>query len=127
MRDLVASGVERTPRVTGVRDGLPLLADGRALDVTNVIWCTGFKTDFDWVHLPVFGDDGRPVQYRGVVASQPGLYFVGLEFLYAAASGTLSGIERDARYVANDILDRVLVQTNAQDPAGEYAAVSMPK
>jgi len=127
MRDLVANGVERTPRVTGVRDGLPALADGRVLDVANVIWCTGFKTDFDWVHLPAFGEDGRPLQYRGVVASQPGLYFVGLEFLYAAASGVLPGIVRDAGYVARHILDRAPMAAKVQEPSGEYAAVSMPK
>jgi len=127
MKDLIAAGVERTPRVTGVRDGLPLLADGRTLDVANVIWCTGFKLDLEWIHLPVLGVDGRPVQYRGVVASQPGLYFMGLEFQYAAASGVLPGIVRDARYVARHILARVPEPANAQEPAGEYAAVSMPK
>src|SRR5206468_3768458 len=41
-RDLDAAGVERTPRATGVRNGLPQLADGRVLDVANVIWSTGF-------------------------------------------------------------------------------------
>ncbi|HEX2646070.1 MAG TPA: NAD(P)-binding domain-containing protein [Candidatus Dormibacteraeota bacterium] len=125
MQDLIAAGVERAPRVTGVRDGLPLLADDRALDVANVIWCTGFKLDFGWVHMPVFGADGRPIQYRGTVESQPGLYFMGLEFQYAAASGVLPGIARDARYVARHILDRV--PEKAQESIGEYAAVSMPK
>ena len=38
---LVSAGVEMVPRTTGVRNGTPLLEDGRALDVANVIWCTG--------------------------------------------------------------------------------------
>ena len=40
-------------RTVGVRDGLPVLEDGRALDVANVIWCTGFVPDFSWIDLPV--------------------------------------------------------------------------
>jgi putative flavoprotein involved in K+ transport len=105
-QDLSAAGVERVSRVLGVRDGRPLLADGRILDVPNVIWCTGFRPDFDWVHLPVFGDDHRPLLHRGVVQSMAGLYFVGLEFQFAATSGTLRGIVRDAEYVARRIVDR---------------------
>ena len=126
-KDLVAAGVERVARVVGVRDGLPLLADDRALEVANVIWCTGFKTDFAWVHLPAFGDDGRPIQYRGVARSLPGLYFMGLEFQYAAASGVLPGIVRDARYVAQHIADRMSARANSHDSVGDYATVGMPK
>ena len=48
--DLLARGVERVhDRVTGVRDGLPVLGDGRALDVANVVWATGFRQVFDWI------------------------------------------------------------------------------
>jgi putative flavoprotein involved in K+ transport len=127
INDLVGAGVERVPRVVGVGDGLPRLADERVLDVANVIWCTGFKTDFTWIHLPVFGEDGRPAQYRGAVTSQPGLYFVGLEFQYAALSGVLPGISRDASYVAKHIAAHSRRSASSQDAAGEYAAVSMPK
>jgi putative flavoprotein involved in K+ transport len=107
LKDLEAAGVERVARVIGVRDGRPKLADGRVLEVANVIWCTGFRNDFEWIHLPAFGSDGLPMQYRGVVASQPGLYFVGLEFLYRATSAVLPGVGRDADYVARHIAARV--------------------
>ncbi len=127
MKDLAAAGVELVPRVTGVRNGLPLLADERTLDVANVVWCTGFKSSFEWIDLPAFGDDGRPIQYRGVVQSQPGLYFMGLEFQYAASSGVLPGIVRDAGYVARHILARIPASAKSHASVGEYAAVSMPK
>ena len=79
---LLAAGVERTDaRVAGVRDGQPVLDDGRVLDVANVIWCTGFGKDVSWIDVPVTGADGWPEQTRGVVESSPGLYFVGLPFL----------------------------------------------
>jgi len=101
--DLVAAGVERTPRVTGVRDGKPLLADGRVLDVANVIWCTGFKQEFGWIDPSVTGPDGWPKEERGVVASAPGLYFTGLAFQYAFSSMLILGAGRDAEHVAKHI------------------------
>ena len=64
-KDLAAAGIQRVPRVVGVRDGRPLLEDGRVLDVANVIWCTGFHPGFDWIDLPVFGDDGELLHQRG--------------------------------------------------------------
>jgi putative flavoprotein involved in K+ transport len=104
--DLSANGVERVPRVIGVRDGLPLLGDGRVLEVANVIWCTGFHPGFSWIDLPVFGKEG-PIHERGVVDSEPGLYFVGLEFLYAMSSVMVHGLGRDAQHIADHIASRV--------------------
>jgi putative flavoprotein involved in K+ transport len=101
VEDLVAAGIERVPRVAGVRDGMPLLEDGRTLDVANVIWCTGFTNDLSWIKVPeAFDADGRPAQYRGVATAVPGLYFVGMQFQYAATSDVLPGVGRDAAYVA---------------------------
>lgn len=107
-KDLDVEGIERVSRVVGVRDGMPLLADGRALDVANVIWCTGFRTDLSWLHLPhAFESDGKLAQYRGVATQEPGLYFVGMERQYAAVSEVLPGVGRDAAYVARKLAGRV--------------------
>jgi len=104
---LLAAGVERTDaRVAGVRDGKPMLDDGRVLDVANVIWCTGFGKDITWIEIPVAGEDGWPEQSRGVVESSPGLYFVGLPFLHAFASMLIGGVGRDAERVAKHIVER---------------------
>jgi len=105
--DLERVGVRRhLERTTGVEDGRPRLADGTVLDVTNIIWSTGFRPDFSWVELPVLGEDGWPVQERGVVESAPGLYFLGLPFLYAFASMLVVGAARDAAHVADRVLSR---------------------
>jgi putative flavoprotein involved in K+ transport len=104
--DLTAAGVELVPRTAGVRDGSPVLEDGRLLDVANVIWCTGFVPDFSWIDLPVFAENGDPVHDRGVVGSEPGLYFIGLYFLYALASQVIPGVGRDAEHIANHITRR---------------------
>ena len=102
-KDLIRAGITRVPRVTGVRESLPMLADGENLDVANVIWCTGFMTDFSWIDLPVFDPDGEPRHERGVVRSEPGLYFIGLFFLSTAASSLIGGVDRDARHIARHI------------------------
>ena len=93
--------------MAGVRDGLPLLEDGRVLDVANVIWCTGFDPSLDWIDLPGVARD-EPVTERGVVAEQPGLYFVGLLFLYSVSSAMIHGVGRDADHVAKHIAARAL-------------------
>jgi putative flavoprotein involved in K+ transport len=90
--------------VTGVQDGRPVLDDDRVLnDVTNVVWCTGFRQVFDWIDLPIFGADGWPREFRGVVPEGPGLFFCGLAFQYAFSSTVLAGVGRDAAYVAQQI------------------------
>ena len=104
-RDLAAAAVERVPRTVGVRDGRPVLADGRALAVANVIWCTGFHPGFAWIDLPVLTGAG-PVHERGVATGEPGVYFVGLAFLAAASSSMIHGVERDAAFVADRIAAR---------------------
>ena len=84
-----------------------MLDDGRVVDVQNVIWCTGFRRDFSWIQVPFEVDeDGYPVQYRGVVASAPGLYFVGLLFLHSFTSMLIGGTGRDAERVAKHIAAR---------------------
>jgi putative flavoprotein involved in K+ transport len=101
---LLAAGVELAPRTVGARDGSPVLEDGRVLDVANVIWCTGFRTDLAWIDLPIFAEDGEPLERRGVVPSVPGLYFVGRFFQYRFLSSLLGGITFDAAYIARQIV-----------------------
>lgn len=112
-KSIVAAGGEMVPRVSGVSDGLPELADGRVLDVASVVWCTGFEPGFDWIDLPIFDEDGRPNQDRGIVEDMPGLYFCGLFFQHAIWSETVVAMPHDARYVVRH-LDRNRDRTPAQ-------------
>ena len=102
--DLLAKGVERVARVARVEDGMPVLADGRRLDVKNVIFCTGFDHGQSWVHLPVFAPDGEPRHTAGIATDAPGLYFLGLMFLYAASSTMIHGVSRDAKRIVENIV-----------------------
>ena len=125
-RDLAAAGVVRVPRVLGVRGGRPLLQDARVLDVANVIWCTGFDPGFSWIDLPVFGSDGEPQHEAGIVSSQPGLYFVGLHFLYALSSEMIHGVGRDAARIAEVVAARGSFTSRAAraEPSLEHRATA---
>jgi len=93
---------------------LPVLKDGferdeileldlQAAGITTIIWAMGYRFDFSIVNLPVLDADGFPVQHRGAT-NYPGLYFVGLPWLYKYKSGHLLGVGDDARYVAEAII-----------------------
>jgi putative flavoprotein involved in K+ transport len=105
-KQLVSAGIVRVPKTVAARGGAPVLEDGTVLDVANVIWCTGFSHDLSWIDLPIFGEDGRPMHERGVVTSEPGLYFVGLPFQFAAGSDVLPGVGRDAAFVVKRLVQR---------------------
>jgi putative flavoprotein involved in K+ transport len=106
-KDLDAAGVVRLPRTIAVRDGAPVMEDGRVIDVANVVWCTGYRPAFEWVHLDAFDEEGQPLHDRGVVAAEPGLYFIGLFFLTTLASSLVGGVGQDAEYIARHITTRV--------------------
>jgi putative flavoprotein involved in K+ transport len=99
-RDLADAGVLRVPRTTGVRGGLPCTEDGRVLEVSTIVWCTGFDPDHSWVDLPPWEQD------RGVT-SEPGLYVLGMLFQHSLASSMLHGVGADARHVAEHLALRV--------------------
>lgn len=74
-------------------------------DVKTVIWCIGFHADYRWIEIPVFDGKGYPSHQRGV-SSAPGLYFLGLPWLYTWGSGRFSGVAADAAHLAEQIQSR---------------------
>jgi putative flavoprotein involved in K+ transport len=74
----------------------------KAAGIRSVVWATGFRTSFDWVHLPAFDAAGRPQHHRGV-AALPGLYFLGMRRLYKVKSSFMLGVGEDAAYIAERI------------------------
>jgi putative flavoprotein involved in K+ transport len=100
---LAAAGVQRVAKMRDITNGLPALEDGRALDVANVIWCTGFGNGLSWIELPIFEANGEPRHQSGIASDEPGLYFVGLHFLHSLSSTMIHGIARDAKRIADTI------------------------
>lgn len=105
--DFAHAGIERhEARVSAVRDGKPMTADGQVHDVANVIWATGFRPDFSWINVTgAIREDGWPegVGRRGIVDEAPGLYFLGMPFTYSFSSMLVGGAGRDAEYVVRDL------------------------
>jgi putative flavoprotein involved in K+ transport len=50
------------------------------------------------------------------VPGEPGLYFVGLHFLYALSSAMIHGVGRDAAHVARVVAQRVGARREAAAP-----------
>jgi putative flavoprotein involved in K+ transport len=72
-----------------------------------VVWCTGFDPSFSWIDLPVIEEGARePNHSSGVVEDVPGLYFIGLKFLYSVSSEQIHGVGRDAARIADAIAAR---------------------
>ena len=80
--------------------------DYKENNITSVIWCIGYQTDFNWVKIPVFDGLGYPSHDRGVTSAR-GLYFLGLPWLYTWGSGRFSGIARDAEYLSDYIANKM--------------------
>jgi putative flavoprotein involved in K+ transport len=72
--------------------------------VSNVIWCTGYAPNFDWIDFPLPQRNGVPIHERGIVDACPGLYFMGLLFLYSLSSALVGGVGRDAEHIVDHIV-----------------------
>lgn len=109
-KELAKAGIKRIPKVIGVKDGLPLLENNEIVDVKNIVWCTGFYPSFSWIDIPIF-KNREPIQERGIVQKEPGLYFTGLHFLYSLSSAMIHGTARDAEFLVKTIHGRINSRT----------------
>jgi putative flavoprotein involved in K+ transport len=106
-------GVLLHGRLTNVEGDTLGFSDGSTLGTQDltIIWCTGFRADYGFIEArrpdAFIGESGYPNHSRGVVASAPGLYFVGLRYQYTVASHDIYGVGRDAEFVANQIQSQV--------------------
>src|SRR3984893_9131017 len=94
----------------------------RAAGITSIVWCIGFRTDYSWLDLPVFNGRGQPSHVRGVTPL-PGVYFLGLPWLYTLGAGRFSGVARDAEYLAEHIEARVGLNRAQREAALNEAAI----
>jgi putative flavoprotein involved in K+ transport len=101
--DLDRAGITRVPKVSGVSNGKPLMEDGTVLDISGIIWATGFRPDFSWIDINITDETGWPVTERGVSLYSKGLYFNGMPFQFGLTSGLVGGVGRDAEYISKYI------------------------
>ena len=98
------AGVKILPRLKNVQHGWPVTENGKRVEVSAMVWCTGFHPDYSWLDLPdVIAANGYPETSRGISLQCPGLYFVGSSFQYSLTSTWMGGVGRDAAYIVNHL------------------------
>jgi putative flavoprotein involved in K+ transport len=78
------------------------MLDLRTAGIRSIVWSIGFASDYRWIECPVFDGKGYPGHVRGVT-EQPGLYFLGLPWLYTWGSGRFVGVADDAAHLGDRI------------------------
>jgi putative flavoprotein involved in K+ transport len=73
--------------------------------ITTIIWATGFRSDYSWLKVDAFDEQGQPKHQRGA-SSEPGIYFVGLSWQSRRGSAFIWGVWHDAKHVADRIAIR---------------------
>jgi putative flavoprotein involved in K+ transport len=115
-RDVKRHGIEVHARVVGVSGGAVTFEDGTELGVDAVIWATGYRSEYGWIDLPVFDQNGVVLHRRGVT-DVPGLFFLGLTWQHTRGSALLGWVKDDAEFISG----RIGADTN------EPMSVSKPK
>jgi putative flavoprotein involved in K+ transport len=95
-------GVELKPRVVDSDGHRVRFQDGSELEVDAVIWATGYRPDYSWIRLPVFGEHGR-LRHRRGVTDVSGLYFLGLTWQHTRRSALIGWVKDDAEFIAERI------------------------
>lgn len=94
--------IKLLPRATGFKED-KMIFGNQSFKPNNIIWATGYRPDYQWIHIPhIFDTYGNPIHNRGVT-SEPGLYFLGLSWQYRRGSALLLGVGDDAKYLVHQI------------------------
>ena len=112
-RDVKRHGVEVKPRVVGASGGAVTFEDGSELDVDAVIWATGYRSEYGWIDLPVFDQNGGVLHRRGVT-DYPGLFFLGLTWQHTRGSALLGWVKDDAEFIS----ERIAANANERPSSG---------
>ena len=112
-RRLRKVGVRFRPRLVQADGRTVRFADGSTLDAVGVVvWATGYRSDYTWIHIPGAVEHGRVVHRRGVTEI-PGLYFLGLSWQHTRGSALLGFVADDAAHLVDRITSRRPARTSA--------------
>ena len=120
-RRLKRAGVRFRPRLVNAQGRTARFADGSSLDVSVVVWATGYRSDYSWISIPGVTANGRVMHRRGVT-DIPGLYFLGLSWQYTRGSALLGFVADDAAYLA----ERIAAVEQATTPPAAAAGCIRP-
>ena len=105
LAELRRKGLNVTSRAVGAQGRTVTFADSRSVTPQSIIWATGFRPDFSWIHLPVMDAQGYPRHQQGVT-SVDGLYFLGLSWQRTRGSALLGWVGADALFIAEYVARR---------------------
>jgi putative flavoprotein involved in K+ transport len=116
-------GVELKPRVVEVDGQTVRFQDGSELEVSAVLWATGYRPDYSWIKRPIFDEDGR-VRHRRGVTDVPGLYFLGLTWQHTRGSALIGWVKDDAEFIAERFAEypESKAQPSVRTPVGAGAS-----
>jgi putative flavoprotein involved in K+ transport len=119
--ELRRRGVAFRPRLAGVTGRTATFADGTIADVDAVVWATGYRSDYSWLHVPGVVDDAGGVRHHAGVTGVPGLYFLGLPWQTCRGSALLGFVGADAAAQSARMASDAARLTTAGDPDREPA------
>jgi putative flavoprotein involved in K+ transport len=120
-RALRRAGIEFRPRLVGADGDTVRFDGGSTAEVNTVIWATGYRSDYSWLHVPEVMRDGRVVHRRGFT-QVPGMYVLGLSWQHTRGSALLGFVHHDAAYLA----DRIAARPTAASAADPGATAGGP-
>ena len=83
--------------------------DLRAAGVRSVLWATGYRRHYPWLHLPVL-DSAGDIQHAAGITPAPGLVVVGQQRQTRRSSTFVDGVRHDAATVVEHLLRDVLTK-----------------
>ena len=105
---------------TEVEASPPLLIDLARRGIRTVIWATGFRPDYSWLHVPVLDHKGR-IRHDGGIVDAHGMYLMGIPFLRRRKSSLIDGAADDAR----DLSEHLASYLDHRAPAARPGAAAL--
>jgi putative flavoprotein involved in K+ transport len=106
-KDWHAPAADPQARAAFMPDRPAMELDLDAIGINSVVWATGFKRRYPWLHVPALDANGELRHCGGVVTHEPGLYAIGLNFLRRRRSQFIDGCGQDAEDLAPIILQHL--------------------
>jgi putative flavoprotein involved in K+ transport len=96
-------GIELVGRTYSARGHTVRLQGQRDIEVDSIVWATGYRPDYTWIHVDgLFDDAGFPIHRRGVT-NAAGLYFLGMKDQYSRGSSLIYWVKDDAAHIVNQL------------------------
>jgi hypothetical protein len=83
----------------------PRSLDLREQGISTIVWATGYRREYPWLHVPVLDSRGE-IMHRHGATVVPGMYVLGLRFQSRRTSHTIGSVGRDAWGIADRIVQK---------------------